>query len=485
MKRSKIFGPAIAIAALSLTLLGCAGPSTGTTGQAPTSAPPAAAQPTSPAAAQPTSPAVAGATPAAAPTSGAAQPGGMSISSLPKVSGTVRVMGVWGADELNAFRAVAAQWEQQTGGKMEFEGTRDLSSVLTARVSGGNPPDIAILPNPALMQQFAKNNSLKPIDAALDMNQFNKDYSKDWSDLGSVNGKLYGLFIKAVTKGTIWYSPDQFKTNSWQTPKSWDDLTNLSDQIVKAGKNPWSMGLESGAASGWPASDWLQQIVLLESGPDVYDKWVKHQIPWTDPAIKSAFQKFGKIALTTGYVPGGAQTALSTNFTDASYLPFQNPPKAYMYYLQAAAQTFIAKQFPSLKPGTGYDFFDFPTINSQYAGAVTGGADLAVMFNDTPAARSFMQFMAIAKAWEPWAKLGGYGSPNKSFDSAAYPDPVAARTAKQLTDAKTFRYDADDLMPAQVQQGEWTALLNYLRNPSQLDSILQDLENQAKDAYKS
>lgn len=394
-------------------------------------------------------------------------------------------MGVWGADELNAFRKVAAQWEQQTGGKMEFEGTRDLSSVLTARVSGGNPPDIAILPNPALMQQFAASGKLKPIDQALNMTQFNQDYSKDWADLGSANGKLYGLIIKAQTKGTIWYSPDQFKSNNWQTPKSWDDMINLSNQIVQGGKNPWSMGLESGAASGWPAADWIDQIVLAESGPDVYDKWVKHQIPWTDPAIKSAFQKFGQIALTNGYVPGGAQTALSMNFTDASYLPFQNPPKAYMYYLSDAAKGFIATQFPSLKPGTGYDFFDFPTINTQFSGAVTGGGDMAVMFNDTPAARSFMQFMAIGKAWEPWAKAGGYESPNKSFDTSAYPDDVSAKAAKQLTGAKIFRFGADDLFPAPVEQAMWKGLLDYLRSPNQLDSILQQIETTAKDAYKS
>jgi alpha-glucoside transport system substrate-binding protein len=472
VKSSRFVSTAALFVAVSLTLLGCAGPSASTPAQ-PTQAPPAAAQPTAPS--------VLGATPAAP--SGTSQPGGVTISSLPKVSGTVHVMGVWGADELNAFKAVAAQWEQQTGGTMQFEGTRDLTSVLTARVSGGNPPDIAILPNPALMQQYAKNGNLKPLSPALNMTQFNNDYSKDWSDLGSYNGTLYGLFVKAVSKATIWYSPDQFKANNYQVPKTWSDLINLSNQIVQLGKIPWSMGLESGSASGWPAADWVDQIVLAESGPDVYDKWVKHQIPWTDPAVKSAFQKFGQIALTNGYVPGGVQAELATNFQDATYLPYQNPPKAYMNYMQAVAQTFIAQQFPTLKPTTGYDFFDFPTITSQYAGAVTGGADMAVMFNDTPAVRSFMQFMAIGNAWQPWAKLGGYSSPNKSLDPSAYPDQVASRAAQQLTNAKIFRFGADDLLPAQLENAMWTGLLNYLRSPDQLDSILQNLESQAKTAY--
>lgn len=156
-----------------------------------------------------------------------------------------------------------------------------------------------------------------------------------------------------------------------------------------------------------------------------------------------------------------------------------------MTHMQAVAETFIDSQFPSLKPGTDYSFFDFPTINPQYAGAVTGGADMAVMFNDTPAARSFMQFMAIGNAWAPWAKAGGYSSPNKSFDPSNYPDPVAAQAAAQLTNAKIFRFGADDPMPAQLESAMWAGLLDYVRNPSQLDSILQNLENEAKKDYRS
>lgn len=427
------------------------------------------------------SPSVAGATPMAVPrTPGAAA---MPAPTFGKISGTVRIMGVWGGEELDSFRAVAAEWERMTGGRVEFEGTRDLSPVLTARVQGGNPPDLAILPNPALMTTFARRNSLKPLGQVLDMNRLRNDYSQAWIELGTVSGQLYGLFIKGAPKNTVWYSPTQFSQNSWQVPRAWDDLIRLSDQMVAAGKAPWSIGMESAAASGWPGSDWLQELYLREHGPEMYDKWVRHEIPWTDPSVKATFERFGQIALKQGYVSGGVQNVLATNFTDASFAPFMDPPRAQMYFLGAFTQGFITKQFPNLQAGQEYDFFPFPTINSQYEGAVTGGADIAVMFNDNEASRSFMSFMAWAKAWEPWAKKGGFTSPNRSFDPAVYTDPITAKAARQLTDARIFRFDADDLMPAEVQQAEWKAILAYMGAPNTLDSILQGVEAIAKTAY--
>jgi len=397
--------------------------------------------------------------------------------------GTVSVMGVWGGDELKAFRTVASGWEKQTGGDMQFEGTRDLAPVLRARVVGGNPPDLAILPNPALMVEFARTGKLKSIQQTIDPSQLKKDYAETWINLGSVDRTLYGLFVKAATKSTIWYNPKELAANGWEVPKAWDELITLSDRIVAAGKNPWSIGVESGGASGWPASDWIQEIFLHESGPDLYDQWVEHKISWTDKRVKSAFEKFGKIALTSNYVPGGAQTILAMNFIDSSYLPFQKPPKASLYFLGSFTQGFISKQFPDLRLGEEYNFFPFPAIDSKYAGAITGGADLVVMFRETESARSFLKYLATAKSWEVWAKGGGYSSPNRSLNLTVYPDPLSAKAAEQLTTSPLFRFDADDLMPAEVQKAFWKGALDYLRAPGRLDAILGEIEAVAREAY--
>jgi alpha-glucoside transport system substrate-binding protein len=395
--------------------------------------------------------------------------------------GTVSVMGLWGAGELEAFQEVAAGWEAETGGTMEFEGTRDLSAILTARVSGGNPPDLAILPNPALLQDFASAGDLVALGDILDMGQMEADYSESWIDLGTVDGDLYGLFVKAATKSTVWYNPNTFEAEGYEIPETWDDLVALSDQMLDDGTAPWSIGIESGGATGWPATDWIAEILLTESGPDVYDQWVDHEIAWTDPAIKSAFEKFGQMALTDGYVPGGSDAILSTGFEPASYLPFEDPPRAQMYFLGAFTQGFIATQFPDLAAEEDYDFFKFPVI--EEAGTVTGGADVIVMFNDTPSSRSLLNYLSTGEVWEPWAAAGGFSSPNRSLDVSVYPDPLAIKAAEQLTESEVFRFGAGDLMPSEVQNAFWNGVIDYLQQPDNLDTILGDIETVAAEAY--
>ena len=397
--------------------------------------------------------------------------------------GTVNVLCVWDDDELESFQAMVAPWEEQTGGTMAFSGTRDLIAVLQARVAAGNPPDIAILPNPGQMVELAKGGKLVALDSFLDMDTINQQYAQAWIDLGTVDGNLYGIFMKADSKGTVWYSPKNFAASGWEVPNTWDELIALSDRIVSEGMNPWSVAVESAEASGWPATDWIGEILLHESGGDVYDQWVNHEIPWTDSRIKSAWEKFGQIVLTPDYVPGGATTALSTHFIDGSYLPFEGPPRAAMYYLGAFTQGFISKQFPELVAGEEYAFFPFPTFDPQYAGAVTGGANVVVLFNDNPTTRSFVGYLTSAEAQQIWVKQGGFTSVNNQVSLDAYTNPLARLAAEQLTGATVFRFDADDNMPTAVQKAFWKGTLAYLQDPSQLDSILAEIEATALNAY--
>jgi alpha-glucoside transport system substrate-binding protein len=318
----------------------------------------------------------------------------------------------------------------------------------------------------------------------LDMGQIRADHSDAWIDLGTIDGNLYGLFIKAATKSTVWYNPGNFAEAGYEIPETWDELVALSEEMLADGTAPWSIGIESGGATGWPATDWIAEILLAESGPDVYDQWVAHEIPWTDPAIKSAFEKFGVMALTSGFVPGGADAILATGFEEASYLPFQDPPQAHMYFLGSFTQGFIANQFPDLVPEQDYDFFKFPYVDPAYAGAATGGADVAAMFNDTPSARSLMNYLADGASWESWAAAGGYASPNRSLDPSVYPDALAAKAAEQLTESAIFRFGAGDLMPSEVQNAFWNATIDYLQQPGNLDTILGDVEAVAAEAYE-
>jgi alpha-glucoside transport system substrate-binding protein len=395
----------------------------------------------------------------------------------------VSVLGVWGGSELDNFTTVKQTWEKDTGGIVDWEGTRDLTAVLTTRVQGGNPPDIAILPNPGLMQELAQKGKLVPLDSFMDMNQVKKDYTPAWLDLGSYNGKLYAIFYKAANKATVWYNPKAFAASGYAVPKAWDEWMKLADKMVADGKTPFSIAAESGAASGWPLSDWISEIVLNNCGPDTYDKWITHQISWTDACIKQSFETFGKLVGTKGYVLGGSQGIVATNFVNGTYPMYTTPPTAYMDYLGSFAQGFIATQYPKLKAGDDYNFFPFPTINSKYQGAVTIGADVLVMLNDTPAARSFMTYLAGAKAQEAWVKLGGFTAVNRSVSLDAYPDPVARAAAQGLTEATISRFGAGDMMPAAMQQAWWKAMLDFVKHPNQVDTILNSLESTAKSVY--
>jgi alpha-glucoside transport system substrate-binding protein len=398
---------------------------------------------------------------------------------------TLDLISVWGGEELNSFKAVVAPFNQQTGITVNAESTRDLNATLTTRIQGNNPPDIAILPNPGKMQQLASQHRLVALDSFLDMSTIRNQYASAWLDLGSYQGKLYAIFYKAANKGTVWYNPGQFQSSGYTIPKTWSDLITLSNQIASSGKYPWSMGVSSAAASGWPGADWIAQIYLNQSGPDMYDKWVAHQIPWTDASIKNAFQYFGQIVAGHHYINGAPQSILATGFQEASYDPYDSPPKSYLYYLGDFTEGFITTQFPSLKAQTDYNFFAFPTINSQYAGAVTGGADLVTVLRDSNSVRKLVQYLATPAAQQIWITRGGFTSVNKSVDLSVYTDPVARASAQMLTTATSFRFGADDLMPAQVETAFWKGMLAYIADPTQLDSVLSTIESTAASSYTS
>ncbi len=396
----------------------------------------------------------------------------------------VNVVGTWSGGELRDFQDVVYPWEERTGHTMAFVSTRDLNAVLTTRLEAGDPPDVTILPNPGFLHELAENGKLVALDTILDMNRIKSEYSPAWIDLGRYRGKLYAIFYKASSKGTIWYSPKNFRAKGYSVPKTWDEMMALSDKIASQGGTPWVIGAESGTATGWPLTDWIEIILLNQSGPEIYDKWVEHEIPWTYPAIRGAFEVLGRIVHSPQFVYGGPAGVLATNFINGTYVLYTTPPGAYMNYLGGFAQGFIEKQYPRLRPGEDYAFFPFPIIEPEYAGGVTGGADLIVLTKDTPGARSFIQYLSTAKAQEIWAKKGGFIASNKNVKQDSYPNVLAKQMALQLANAKIFRFDGSDLMPAKVNDSFWNATVEYVNNPAALDKILQSIEEVAIEAYE-
>jgi alpha-glucoside transport system substrate-binding protein len=384
-------------------------------------------------------------------------------------------LGIWGDDELVSFEAMVAPWETTTGGSMAFTGTRDITAVLTTRVEGGNPPDVAIAAEVGRFLQFAGEGKLTPLSACEGLRQtVVANYPQGFIDLGTVNDVVYGFFMKADTKGTIWYNPKFFADNGYEpltADSTFEDLIALSDQILADGTPPWSVGVESAEASGWPGSDWIQQILLNEAGTEVYDGVIDGSIPLTDPRVKDAWEKFGEIALTEGYtVQGGAEGINATNFVNSAYPPFESPPTAAMVYLGGFASGFVTEQFPDAVAGEDFDFFPFP------GGGVTGGASIVYAFSDDETTCSFLNYLVGAEAQQIWVNDGGFTSVNSQVSLDAYPNLVARAQAEQLAGAEVFRFDLDDAIGGAFQTAYFQGVTEYLANPDDLDSILGDIE---------
>ncbi len=396
---------------------------------------------------------------------------------------SVTVMGVWTGAEADAFNKMVAPFEEETGIKVEFTGTRDLPAILTTRVEAGNPPDISVMPNPGQMIEFAKDGKLVPLATFMDREKLLSDYSQAWLDLGSYDGKLYSIFISADLKSMVWYNPKAFAAAGYQVPSTWDELMELSDKMIADGNTPWCIGVESGAASGWPGTDWIEDILLRIAPPETYDAWVNHEIPWTDEKIVEAFEIFGQIVLNEEYVYGGPKAVLTINFADSPDALFTDPPNAYLHRQATFIKSFMLEHFPDLVPGEDFDFFPFPSIKEEFGTPALGAADMLAMFNDTPEARAFMEYIASAQAQEIWVGELGKLAPNQKVDPMVYPDDITRKAAKFLGEASVFRFDGSDLMPAAVGSGAfWTGILDYISGYP-LPEVLAQIEAAAVDAY--
>ena len=416
----------------------------------------------------------------AASTEGSAPPASAeaSPSAGGQIGGEVSVIGTWTGSEQDSFLAMVAPFEASTGVKVKYTGTRDINAVLTTGVASGILPDLAGLPGPGQMADFAKAGALKPLDDVLDMAAYKADTSPGLVALGTVDGKVTGVFIKAAVKGLIWYDPAVYTGGQ---PTTWDDLQSKGKAAASAiGGNakPWCVALESGAASGWPGTDWIEDIVLRQSGPDIYDQWVAGTLKWSSPEIKAAFQAFGTVVADDA-VYGGSKNVLATNFGDGGNPLFTTPPGCIFHH-QASFMTDFFKKQGGAKDGD-FDFYPFPDINPQFAGSATGAGDLFGMFNDTPQAKALIAYLVTPEAQQIWVDRGGALSANNKVTK--YPDDVSQRSADIIAKATTFRFDGSDSMPAAMSAGFQTAIVDFTKDQSKLDSILSNLDSVQTSAY--
>jgi alpha-glucoside transport system substrate-binding protein len=394
------------------------------------------------------------------------------------VSGNVSVLALWTAGEQKSFQAVLDGFnEKYPNVKVSYKSAEDVRPVLATAIEGGNPPDIAALPNPGLMRDFVSGGNLKDIEFARKTVEDN--FAESWVDLASVDNKLYGVFFKGANKSTVWYNVHAYEDAGIEPAEDWDAFLQNAETLKQSGVPAWSIG----GADGWVLTDWFEQIYIRLAGPEKYDQLTNHEIPWTDPSVKETLTELQKVFGDTDNIAGGTNGALQANFPESVTNVFSDPPKAATVYEGDFVAGVITDE-TTAKPQTDFNVFDFPSVNGSEP-AVVGGGDMIVMFKDNPAAQALVEYLATAEAAEIWAKLGGFSSPNKNVDPSVYPDEILRKTASALAEAETFRFDLSDLTPSAFGGDQmFTILQDFLKNPDDVDGTATKLEAAAKQAYK-
>jgi alpha-glucoside transport system substrate-binding protein len=408
-----------------------------------------------------------------------------STVSLPKLNGaSLEIAAVWTGQEQKNFKQVLAEFTRRTGAKVTFVPAQDpIINFLGSKIAGGQPPDVAMLPQPGAIKQAVQRKWAKPLGPEA-VKELQKNYSQGWQDIGKVDGKQYGVYYKAANKSLIWYNAKVFANAGAKEPKTWKDLLTTSQAVYDSGVTPFSVA----GADGWPLTDWFENIYLSQAGPQKYDELAQHKIKWTDPSVRQALTTLAQIWGKKDYLAGGQNGALQTEFPASVTQTFNggDQPKSAMVYEGDFAQVNIGET--KAKIGTDAKVFPFPAVGSS--APVVSGGDAAVILKDSKAAQALVTFLASPDAATIQAKLGGYLSPNKNVPISAYPNAVQQKIAKALiASGDDFRFDMSDQAPQAFGgtpgKGEWKDLQDFLKNPKDVAGAQAKLEKDAAAAYGS
>ncbi|MFF4161340.1 ABC transporter substrate-binding protein [Streptomyces sp. NPDC001678] len=404
---------------------------------------------------------------------------------LPKLNGQkLKVTAVWTGVEQKSFAKVLDEFAKRTGAEVAYVPSGDdMSAFIGSKVAGGDPPDVAMLQQPGALREFAGKGWLKPLGEEARA-QLKKNFPQGWQDLGSADGKQYGVYFKTSNKSLVWYNTKIFTAAGVKVPATWPEFLRTAQAVADFGVSPVSVG----GADGWTLTDWFENVYLSQAGPEKYDQLAQHKIKWTDPSVKDALTTLGQLFGKKELLAGGQEGALQAQFPTSVTQTFSGGEKAKAAMVFegdfAAANITAAKA----KIGTDAKVFPFPAVGGR-SPVVTGG-DVGVALKDGQAAQALLTFLASTDAAGIWAREGGFISANKNLDLASYPDDVQRSIAKALVSAgDSFRFDMSDQAPAafggKPGQGEWKQLQDFLRNPADVEGTQQRLESDAAKAFKN
>lgn len=389
---------------------------------------------------------------------------------------TVNIFGAFVDEDANRFRASMAPFEEATGVKVVYEGSGDFETLVTVRAEGGDPPDIAAFPQPGLAADLVRGGYVYDVGDWLGMDYLRGQYNDAWIDLAQIGGIQAGVWYRASIKSLVWYNKPVFEKMGYAIPQTWDELIALSQRMVQDGYTPWSIGIESSGATGWVATDWLEDIMLRIHPPEVYDAWVKGDVKFNSPEFKEALDYMSQIWFRKDFVLGGREGIVLTPFGDAITPLTVDPPAALMHRQANFIMGFMPQKGAEVGPTLG--FFYFPPIKEEMGRPVLGAGDLFGPMQDRPEVRAVMRFLSQGISTKAWLESGGFVSPHKDTPLSWYPTDVDRGIAEILQAATTFRFDGSDLMPGAVGAGTfWTGMTELVNDPNaNVDSILDSID---------
>jgi alpha-glucoside transport system substrate-binding protein len=387
------------------------------------------------------------------------------------------------APEIDYHINAIKPFEQCTGITVKYQASKEFEDQLKPKVEGGNAPDLAIFPQPGLLQTFAQSGKLKPATDAL-TTEAEANWDPGWVSYGTVDGIYFGAPLGANLKSLIWYSPKYFKQYGYDIPTTWDDMISLSDKMAADGHKPWCAGIESGDATGWPATDWMEEVMLRKYGPEVYDQWYKHEIPFNDPKVLDVLKTVGSILKNPKYVNAGIGDvkSIATTAFQKGGLPIETG-KCMMH---AQANFYAAnwdKGTTVAKDGDVFAFYE-PTMSDQFGNVTEVGGEFVGAFADRPEVEAVQLYLASGEWATAKAKLNaaahtsGWATANKAVDTSVFVDPIDKLSVQILTDPKSIsRFDASDLMPSEVGAGSfWKEMTQWILGQDD-QTTLNNIEN--------
>ncbi len=391
---------------------------------------------------------------------------------------TVTMAGPFTDQDAVKFNDSIKDFQSKTGITITYSGSKEFEASIRISIEGGNAPDVVDFPQPGLLASFVASGKALDLSKIINAAWLKQNYKQSWLDMGTMKGPngpiTAGIWARANGKDLVWYPKAAFDKAGYKVPTTWDQLMALSDQIVKDGDTPWCIGIESGAATGWTMTDWIEALMLRTTTPENYDKWVAGTLKFDSPEVRKAIDYATKIWFNDKYVYGGRKAIASTAFGDAPKPMFNNPPKCWMN----KQGNFVTSFFPTdMKAGVDYDFFYLPTIDPAFGKPFEVAGDIYAAFNDRPEVRAVIQYFTMGESLKTWVQANGAISPHNDASLDWYQDPVLKKIAQIMQEATVVRFDASDLMPGAVGAGSfWKSMTSYVSGSVNLDTALKEID---------